>query len=298
MPIRRLRSSWWDSRRGAGRCAWLRDPPARQRCLAAVFVDGLHARGNDLEAELSGKHDGVIEYGRAALRGERVLVVTHSQIIPPGYASTRATAEAVLQALEVFRPVRHTNLHAAGLHVISGAGADGPAHSAQLMKYGPLACEQHVAPWLEEHRPSDTDPAPPPVDVEASLQLRALQWCLAEAARWGDQKVPADRVREYLSGCVRRGKPLGLTRGNFCCSAQGFAEHRVQLAGEQVPPWRAGAREPMRDARAGIRGAWHPIARVRETGYLPPPGSLAIYWRESPNDWRGHIERVIECRRG
>jgi hypothetical protein len=51
----------------------------------------------------------------------------------------------------------------------------------------------------------------------------------------------------------------------------------------------------MWDAQVGLRGVWHPIEQVRATGYQPPPGALPIYWRKSPDDWRGHIERVVRA---
>ncbi len=276
---------------------WLRDPAARERCVAAVFVDGLHAGGSDNRANLSARHEGVIEYGRAAMNGERVLVISHSQIVPPGYASTRRTAEDLVGVWGLSRSSVHVDLHVDGLHVLARPGNDRRAHSDQLMDHGPQACTDYVFPRLELG-PSDTDPAPPMPDPDAPLQVRALQWCLAEHEHWDGRKVPAERVREYLAGCRRRGKPLGLTKGNFCAAAQGFAEAQAALEDEQRPPWRAGAREPMADAKAGLRGRWHPISEIRERGYLPPPGSLAIYWRVSPADWRGHIERVVESRDG
>lgn len=127
------------------------------------------------------------------------------------------------------------------------------------------------------------------------LRLRALDWCLREAERWGSSRVNDARIAEYLSGCVRNGKKLGLKSGNFCAAAMGFAEHQVAREGERVPPWRAGAREPMRDAKAGLRGRWIPIGDVLQGGERPLPGALAVYWRGAPHDWRGHIERVVSA---
>lgn len=137
--------------------------------------------------------------------------------------------------------------------------------------------------------------APSSLLTTRPLRLRALDWCLSEAQRWGSTRVSAARIAEYFSGCVRNGKKLGIRSGNFCAAAMGFAEHQVAREGEQVPPWRAGAREPMRDAKAGLRGRWIPIGNVLEGGERPLPGSLAIYWRGAPHDWRGHIERVVSA---
>ncbi len=127
------------------------------------------------------------------------------------------------------------------------------------------------------------------------LRLRALDWCLAEAERWGSSRVSKERIADYFSGCERNGKKLGIKSGNFCAAAMGFAEQQVARRGETIPPWRAGAREPMRDAKAGLRGRWLPIGDVREGVDRPLPGSLAVYWRGAPHDWRGHIERIVSA---
>jgi hypothetical protein len=272
---------------------WLRDPGNRARTVAALLCDGYHAGGSDLEADLTAAHEGVVAFAREAMAGRRVLVVTHSQVIPPGYASTRSTASALLERIGAPRPDHHTSLERAGLHVLSFGGAGKAAHSAQLMEAGPQACAEHIRPALAAMT-ADTDPAPASLPSEP-LQLRALDWCLQEAEEWGDRVVPRDRVAEYSAGCSRKGKLLRVHCANFCAAAQGFAESQVAVRGEERPPWRAGAREPMWDAQLGRRGAWHPIEEIRTTDYRPPPGALPIYWRKSPDDWRGHIERVIEC---
>lgn len=133
------------------------------------------------------------------------------------------------------------------------------------------------------------------------LRERALAWCLAEAARWGDRPVPPDRVGEYLSGCERQRQCIGAAlaeqvlkgvKVSFCAAAQGYAEHRTLLAGDARPPWRAGAREIERDALAGRRSQWISAARAR-AGEVPPPGALAVYWREPQSQGYGHVERVI-----
>lgn len=140
--------------------------------------------------------------------------------------------------------------------------------------------------------------------MAAALRERVLEWCLGEAERYGGEPVPDDRVALYLSGCVRDGvgnlggwlarKRLKGARVAFCAAARGFAEHQVAVAGERLPPWRAGAREIQRDAVSGLRGQWVPAVDA-VLGYRPPPGSVVVYWREAPTSWKGHAETLVEA---
>lgn len=135
--------------------------------------------------------------------------------------------------------------------------------------------------------PSQSDPA-------MALDRRALEWCLIEAASYGSRPVDAARVRQYLEGCVRNGRRVGIVKGNFCSAAQGFAEHAVSLEGESLPPWRAAAKEHIADAKSRDDLAWHPVEEVLDGAWSPPPGAKAIYHRGDPGAWTGHIDRVIE----
>lgn len=269
----------------AGR-AWLRDQAARDACAAVVLIDGLHS-------STVGPLQGVIEYARAAVVGRGVFVLTHSQITPP-YASTRDTADLVLHELGLERANRQASVHAGGFHLLAGTGADAAAHVWQLTKGGPEACREYVLPALREHAP--TEPPPPvlvmPPGERRPLRERALQACLDEAARWGNFAPPPGRIAEYMSGCERGGHRLGLTTGNHCAAAQGWAELASGEPGEVLPPWRAAAKEVAADARAGLRGRWYSVEDIR-AGYRPPPGALAIYHRGAPGAWTGHIDRVI-----
>jgi hypothetical protein len=137
------------------------------------------------------------------------------------------------------------------------------------------------------------------------LRIRALEVQLAEAEAWAGAVVSDDRVATYLRGCEREGAPglgswLATQRGNgkrvaWCASARGWAESEAHQ-GERVPPWRAGARELKRDAQEGRRlGGWVPGVDAQEGRYVPPPGSLVIYWRGSPGSWQGHAETVVSA---
>lgn len=139
------------------------------------------------------------------------------------------------------------------------------------------------------------------------LRLQVLAWCQREAEFWSGKPVAPERVAEYLAGCERNGANIGHWLGeqirkgvrvSFCAAARGFAEREAAREMGKLqsfcPPWRAGAREIMRDAQAGRRGVWVPARDARD-GYRPPPGSAVIYWRESPQSWKGHIETLIEA---
>lgn len=128
----------------------------------------------------------------------------------------------------------------------------------------------------------------------STLEERALDWCLEEQRRWGDRKPSDDRIAEYLSGCMRHGKPLGLKKANFCSGAQGFAERQVALPGEVLPFWRAAAKEHIADAKKSAALTWLPIEKVLSGEALPPVGAKVIYHRGDPKSWTGHIDRLIE----
>jgi hypothetical protein len=167
-----------------------------------------------------------------------------------------------------------------------------------------LAIDSRLAPLVFELVPYDhgdtleTFRVPgvrmPREETSTSLDVRALEWCLTEAGSYGDRKVDAARRRQYLEGCVRNGSRLGLTDGNFCSAAQGFAECEVAINGEELPPWRAAAKEHITDAKERPDLEWHPVSEILEEIWLPPPGAKAIYHRGNPQSWTGHIDRVVE----
>ena len=137
------------------------------------------------------------------------------------------------------------------------------------------------------------------------LRLRALQVALEEAEHWQGAPVPKERVALYLSGCTRDGAPnlgrwlaherLSSIQVYFCAAALGWCESIAAVGDDERPPYRAGAKEVMRDAIAGRRGGvWVPASEARQ-GYRPPPGSAVVYWREDPKSWKGHVERLIEA---
>lgn len=105
---------------------------------AVVLIDGLHGPRGALEQQLAP----FVDYARRAVSGDRFLLLTHSSIDPPGFASTTESVHHVLAALgERPQPVRREDR--AGLelveyftrgdfHVRGYAGNDKADHCAQV----------------------------------------------------------------------------------------------------------------------------------------------------------------------
>ena len=118
--------------------AWMRQPASRALVSALVLLDGLHS-GFSAEAgcKLSAV-DGIVEYGElaSARPAEHCLVLTYSEIVPPGYASTEQCAELVDLELP----------SSPAVHIWGEPGDDAPAHIRQVNEVGPWAIEHIVAP--------------------------------------------------------------------------------------------------------------------------------------------------------
>lgn len=109
--------------------AILRDGAARATVDAVLLLDGLHvsyipertplAAGGALD---SARLEPFLEYARLAVRGERVMLITHSAIFPGTFASTTETADYLLGRLELGRtPVLEWG--PGGMQLLSTAGA-------------------------------------------------------------------------------------------------------------------------------------------------------------------------------
>lgn len=94
---RRIALSSWSAGYGAAE-EILRQPLGRERVDTLILLDGLHCdyAGDGLvEAQL----EPFVWFAHQAADGKRLMVVTHSSIIPPGYASTTETAHYLIDAL-------------------------------------------------------------------------------------------------------------------------------------------------------------------------------------------------------
>jgi len=123
-----------------------------------VLLDSLHAsyKRTDGSLETEGLEP-FVELARRAQRSEILLFITHSEIKPPGYASTSETASYLLQQLGAQRryagmsPLagveQKTGYDEGGLHVRGYTGASREAHCAELEMLLPVLRDE-VLPAL------------------------------------------------------------------------------------------------------------------------------------------------------
>lgn len=128
----------------------------------------------------------------------------------------------------------------------------------------------------------------------ARIGVRAAWWTEALAALYPSPS--RSRVTRWLAPCERDGRRLGLVAGNHCAAAACAAMAAALNPGEPAPhPYRAGAKELMRDAIVG--GAWRPSADWAAGSWAPELGDLAIYDRSvegrPETGWWGHVDRVV-----
>ena len=107
--VRHLTFSAFSAGHGAVR-AILREPRHVARVHGILLLDGMHtsyvpagavlATGATLDAV---NLTGFVEFARAAVRGEKRFVVSHSEIFPGTFASTTETADYLLRALAMRR---------------------------------------------------------------------------------------------------------------------------------------------------------------------------------------------------
>lgn len=129
--------------------AILRDPRHFARVDAVLLLDGMHtsyvpegsllATGGALDTT---NLVAFANFARAAIRGEKRFVVTHSEIFPGTFASTTETADWLLQSLGLERkPVLRwgprgmqqlSEVHAGRFDLLGFAGNSAPDHVDQL----------------------------------------------------------------------------------------------------------------------------------------------------------------------
>lgn len=129
--------------------AILRTPSTAARVHGVLLLDGLHT--SYVPEGRSMADGGVLdttnlvpfaEFARAAVRGDRRLLITHSEIFPGAYASTTETADWLLDALRLKRtavlqwgPRGMQQLSAVrdgGFELLGYAGNSAPDHVDQL----------------------------------------------------------------------------------------------------------------------------------------------------------------------
>jgi hypothetical protein len=146
--FRRLTLVGFSAGHGAIR-AILRDSADFSRVDAVLLLDGMHtsyvpegtvlAAGGTLDTR---NLAGFVRFARAAMRGEKRFLVTHSEIFPGTFASTTETADYLLQTLRLHRtPVlkwgprgmqQLSEVHAGGFELLGFAGNSAPDHIDHL----------------------------------------------------------------------------------------------------------------------------------------------------------------------
>jgi hypothetical protein len=78
----------------------LDQPGVADRVDAVILLDGLHVdyspRDHSLEMEMVAP---IERFARQAAEGKKLLSITHSEVVPMGYASTRETTEGLVSRL-------------------------------------------------------------------------------------------------------------------------------------------------------------------------------------------------------
>ena len=153
--VRRLGLTAWSAGYGAVQ-EILRQPAWRDRVDTVVLLDGMHAGyfGDGLnEAQL----EPFVRFAKRAAADKALMVVSHSSIIPPGYASTTETANFLIHELGG-RPVPAKSrpsdpmgldlldrFDKGGFHVRGYAGGSELDHCAHLGLYRDIL-KVHVLP--------------------------------------------------------------------------------------------------------------------------------------------------------
>ncbi len=94
--VRKLGLSAWSAGYGAVESI-LRDPEMAKKVDVVVLLDGLHAATT--EPMKSAQLAPFLAYARTAVKRQNLMFVSHSSIIPPGYASTTETANYLIHEM-------------------------------------------------------------------------------------------------------------------------------------------------------------------------------------------------------
>jgi hypothetical protein len=95
--VRRIALTAWSAGYGAVRSI-LSQADARERIDAVILLDGLHCDYAGEGLATAGLEP-FLKYARLAASGSKLMVVSHSSIVPPGYASTTETANYLVREL-------------------------------------------------------------------------------------------------------------------------------------------------------------------------------------------------------
>lgn len=134
-----------------------------------VLLDGLHAQYTLRPGEAKGPNKGAarvnvaqlgtfIRFAQEAAQGRKQMVVTHTQIMTPDYASTTEASDALVREVglsnvateeTMFGMRLRTRAHKKNLHVLGFTGGNGEDHMKHLHAVGDVV-RTWVAPRLEQ----------------------------------------------------------------------------------------------------------------------------------------------------
>jgi len=165
--VGRIALSAWSA--GYGALQQILTQPVASRIDAVFVLDGMHTGylGRRLDqAQLSS----FIAYARRASKGDEVMFISHSSIIPPGYASSTETARHLVRALggeprraaprasDPWGMDLNSRFDRGGLHVRGFDGNDKPDHCAHIGLFRD-ALEVHLKPRWEKVSRQAPEPA-------------------------------------------------------------------------------------------------------------------------------------------
>ncbi|MRG91063.1 hypothetical protein [Polyangium spumosum] len=140
--VRKLALSAWSA--GYGAIEQILRQPAGKRVDAVVLLDSLHTGYVDERSKAlkTNQIDVFVDFARRAAKKQKFMFMSHSSIVPPGYASTTEVASYVIGALKG-KPRKAKRADVLGLdlirrydrghfHVRGYTGDDKPDHCAHI----------------------------------------------------------------------------------------------------------------------------------------------------------------------
>jgi hypothetical protein len=158
--VGRVALSAWSAGYGAV-ARVLAHPESAERVDAVLLADAPHAGFAPGTRQVSPASIApYVGYGRRAAAGERLMVITHTQIETPDYASTTRTARAIVEALGLPegepepgddpKMVMYEREEAGDAHVYGFRGGDASAHCQHLYNVGRYQWAPLAARWRAE----------------------------------------------------------------------------------------------------------------------------------------------------
>lgn len=147
---------------------------------AVVLLDALHAGRNyrwpyhdgTLQSLSAGPVRAIYDYAVRAARGDKLFVLTHSDVVPTGYASVRRSADLLLAEVGLSRSpqeravgllTQRTAVDSRGLHVWGYAGRYEEAHCSHVTLLGPIVRDLLEPAWDTPPMSRDVPNTPAPV---------------------------------------------------------------------------------------------------------------------------------------